>query len=41
VGWYEARTTDGVLWKSGLRMIVIGLAAGFGGFLIGVAANHL
>jgi vacuolar iron transporter family protein len=40
VGWYEARTTDGVTWKSGLRMIVIGLGAGFGGFLIGVAANH-
>jgi vacuolar iron transporter family protein len=40
VGWYEARTTDGVTWKSGVRMIVIGLGAGFGGFLIGVAANH-
>jgi VIT1/CCC1 family predicted Fe2+/Mn2+ transporter len=40
VGWYEARTTDGVTWKSGLRMIVIGLGAGFGGFLIGVVANH-
>jgi vacuolar iron transporter family protein len=40
VGWYEARTTDGITWKSGLRMIVIGLGAGFGGFLIGVAANH-
>jgi VIT1/CCC1 family predicted Fe2+/Mn2+ transporter len=41
IGWYEARTTVGVLWKSGLRMILIGLGAGFGGFLIGVAANHL
>jgi vacuolar iron transporter family protein len=40
VGWYEARTTDGVTWKSGFRMIAIGLGAGFGGFLIGVAANH-
>lgn len=40
VGWYEARTTDGVTWKSGLRMVVIGLGAGFGGFLIGVASNH-
>ncbi|MCI4373556.1 MAG: VIT1/CCC1 transporter family protein [Thermoplasmata archaeon] len=40
VGWYEARTTDGVTWKSGVRMIVIGLGAGFGGFLIGFAANH-
>src|SRR5208282_3572709 len=34
VGWYEARTTDGVTWKSGLRMIVIGLGAGLGGFAI-------
>ncbi|MCI4365668.1 MAG: VIT1/CCC1 transporter family protein [Thermoplasmata archaeon] len=40
IGWYEARTTDGITWQSGLRMVVIGLAAGFGGFLIGVAANH-
>ncbi len=40
VGWYEARTTDGVTWRSGLRMVVIGLGAGFGGFLIGFAANH-
>jgi VIT1/CCC1 family predicted Fe2+/Mn2+ transporter len=40
VGWYEARTTDGVTWKSGLRMVLIGLGAGFGGFLIGFAANH-
>jgi VIT1/CCC1 family predicted Fe2+/Mn2+ transporter len=40
VGWYEARTTDGVTWKSGLRMIVIGLGAGLGGFAIGFASNH-
>jgi VIT1/CCC1 family predicted Fe2+/Mn2+ transporter len=40
VGWYEARTTDGVTWKSGLRMIVIGLGAGLGGFAIGLASNH-
>jgi vacuolar iron transporter family protein len=41
VGWYEARTTDGITWKSGVRMIVIGLGAGFGGFAIGFASNHL
>ena len=41
VGWYEARTTDGITWKSGLRMILIGLGAGFGGFLIGVLSNHV
>ena len=35
VGWYEARTTLGSLWASGLRMVTIGLAAGFAGFLIG------
>ena len=35
IGWYEARTTVGSLWKSGLQMAVIGLAAGFAGFLIG------
>lgn len=39
VGWYEARTTLGVTWRSGLRMVVIGLAAGFGGFGIGLLAN--
>lgn len=36
VGWYEARTTIGSVWKSGLRMLVIGLAAGFAGYLVGV-----
>lgn len=39
IGWYEARTTLGVTWRSGLRMVVIGLAAGFGGFGIGLLAN--
>jgi len=39
VGWYEARTTLGVTWRSGLRMVVIGLAAGLGGFAIGLLAN--
>ncbi|HXQ48828.1 MAG TPA: VIT1/CCC1 transporter family protein, partial [Thermoplasmata archaeon] len=41
VGWYEARTTDGVTWQSGLRMVLIGLGAGFGGFLIGFVASHV
>jgi len=35
VGYYEARTTVGSLWKSGLQMAAIGLAAGLAGFLIG------
>ncbi len=35
IGWYEARTTLGSLWSSGARMLLIGLAAGFAGFLIG------
>ncbi|MCI4331335.1 MAG: VIT1/CCC1 transporter family protein [Thermoplasmata archaeon] len=35
IGWYEARTTIGSVWKSGLRMVLIGLGAGFAGFLIG------
>ncbi len=39
VGWYEARTTIGVTWQSGLRMVLIGLAAGLGGFAIGLLAN--
>jgi vacuolar iron transporter family protein len=39
VGWYEARTTIGVTWQSGLRMVLIGMGAGFGGFAIGYLAN--
>jgi VIT1/CCC1 family predicted Fe2+/Mn2+ transporter len=35
IGYYEARTTVGSLWKSGLQMAAIGLAAGLAGFLIG------
>jgi vacuolar iron transporter family protein len=41
IGWYEARTTIGSFWKSGLRMLLIGLAAGFAGFLIGHFASTL
>jgi len=39
VGWYEAKTTIGVTWASGLRMVLIGLGAGFAGFAIGYLAN--
>jgi VIT1/CCC1 family predicted Fe2+/Mn2+ transporter len=35
IGWYEAKTTVGSLWRSGLEMTAIGIAAGLAGFLIG------
>jgi vacuolar iron transporter family protein len=35
IGWYQARTTVGSLWRSGVQMLLIGLGAGFAGFLIG------
>lgn len=35
IRFYEARTTVGSLWRSGLQMAVIGLAPGLAGFLIG------
>jgi predicted membrane protein (TIGR00267 family) len=35
VGVYEAKTTIGSLWQSGLRLAFIGLVAGFAGFLVG------
>jgi len=35
VGYYEAKSTVGSLWRSGLQMAAIGLAAGVAGFLIG------
>ena len=35
IGAYEARTTVGSLWKSGLQMTIIGLAAGVAGYIIG------
>ncbi len=35
IGWYGAKATMGSLWKNGLQMTTIGLAAGFAGFLIG------
>lgn len=35
IGYYEAKATVGSVWRSGLRMLIIGLTAGFVGFLIG------
>ena len=35
IGYYEARTTVGSIWKSGFQMAAIGLAAGLVGFLVG------
>jgi len=35
VGWYEARQTMGSRWQGAARMIIIGLGAGFAGFLVG------
>jgi VIT1/CCC1 family predicted Fe2+/Mn2+ transporter len=35
IGYYEARITIGSLWRSGVRMLVIGLGSGLAGFLIG------
>ena len=35
IGWFGAKATVGSLWKNGLQMAAIGLAAGFAGFLIG------
>ncbi len=37
VGVYEARTTGGRPFQNAAQMIVIGLAAGFAGFVIGLA----
>ncbi len=39
IGWYEATVTIGSFWKSGLRMLLIGLGAGFAGYLIGHFAH--
>ncbi|MDE1874257.1 MAG: VIT1/CCC1 transporter family protein [Candidatus Micrarchaeota archaeon] len=35
IGVYEAKTTVGSLWKSGVQLAVIGLVAGFAGYIIG------
>jgi vacuolar iron transporter family protein len=39
IGWYESSITVGPFWRSGLRMLLIGMGAGLVGFLIGVAAH--
>ena len=39
VGWYEARTTVGSVWRAGLRMLVIGLGAGLAGYLVGIGIH--
>lgn len=35
IGYYESKVTVGSIWKSGLQMMIIGLASGFAGYLIG------
>ena len=35
IGWYEAKITIGGWWQNGLQLVVIGLAGGFAGYLIG------
>lgn len=35
IGAYEAKTTVGSIWWSGLQLTLIGLGAGFAGYLIG------
>jgi vacuolar iron transporter family protein len=35
IGYYAAKKTVGSLWRSGLQLLIIGLAAGFAGYLIG------
>ncbi|MGI0068516.1 MAG: VIT1/CCC1 transporter family protein, partial [Thermoplasmata archaeon] len=39
IGWYEARTTVGSVWRAGLRMLVIGLGAGLAGYLVGLGIH--
>jgi vacuolar iron transporter family protein len=39
IGLYEASITIGPLWKSGVRMLLIGLGAGLAGYLIGYFAH--
>ncbi len=41
IGVYESRTTLGSPWVSGPRMLLIGLGAGFAGFLVGHFAGFL
>lgn len=41
IGYYEARVTIGSVWRSGVRLLVIGLASGLAGFLIGYLLQGL
>ncbi len=41
IGLYEARVTAGSLWRSGVRLTVIGLASGLAGLVIGHFAAML
>jgi len=41
IGFYEAHVTSGSIWRSGLRIVVIGLGSGFAGFVIGHFAAML
>ncbi len=41
VGVYEARTTIGPWWRSAARMVLIGLGAGFAGFVVGKLVGAL
>ncbi|MGI0070524.1 MAG: VIT1/CCC1 transporter family protein [Thermoplasmata archaeon] len=40
IGVYEAITTIGTFWKSGLRMLLIGMGAGLAGYVIGLLAHY-
>lgn len=35
IGYYEAKKTIGSIWRNGLQLAIIGLTAGFAGYLIG------
>lgn len=37
VGYYEAKSTLGSVWRSGVEMLLIGMAAGLVGYLVGRA----
>lgn len=39
VGWYESKITEGTWWRNGTQMMIIGLAGGLAGFLIGFALH--
>jgi len=41
IGTYEAQVTSGSIWRSGVRMMIIGLGSGFAGFLLGHFAAAL